>query len=140
MPSTRKLKITALAGGVGASKLLLGLYQVMDPSLLTIIVNTGDDIVLHGLKISPDLDIITYTLAGIVDTAKGWGFRGETFHALKRLARYGRPDWSDRKSTRLNSSHLGISYAVFCLKKKKGFSTLSMHITLETYVPGLGAG
>ena len=93
MPSTRKLKITALAGGVGASKLLLGLYQVMDPSLLTIIVNTGDDIVLHGLKISPDLDIITYTLAGIVDTAKGWGFRGETFHALKRLARYGRPDW-----------------------------------------------
>ncbi len=93
MPSTRKLKITALAGGVGASKLLLGLYQVMDPSLLTIIVNTGDDIVLHGLKISPDLDIVTYTLAGIVDTAKGWGFRGETFHALKRLARYGRPDW-----------------------------------------------
>src|SRR5437016_2876639 len=93
MPSKTKLKITALAGGVGASKLLLGLYEVMDPGLLTIIVNTGDDIVLHGLKISPDLDIVTYTLAGIVDTAKGWGFRGETFHALKRLARYGRPDW-----------------------------------------------
>src|SRR6266852_5817525 len=87
------LKITALAGGVGASKLLLGLYDVMDPSLLTIIVNTGDDIVLHGLKISPDLDIVTYTLAGVVDASKGWGFRGETFHALKRLATYGRPDW-----------------------------------------------
>jgi len=93
MPSKRKLKITALAGGVGASKLLLGLYEVMDPSLLTIIVNTGDDIVLHGLKISPDLDIVTYTLAGVVDASKGWGFRGETFHALKRLAAYGRPDW-----------------------------------------------
>jgi len=93
MPSKRKLKITALAGGVGASKLLLGLYEVMDPSLLTIIVNTGDDIVLHGLKISPDLDIVTYTLAGVVDASKGWGFRGETFHALKRLATYGRPDW-----------------------------------------------
>src|SRR5215467_4017807 len=86
-------KITALGGGVGASKLLLGFYEVMDPAELTIIVNTGDDIVLHGLKISPDLDIVTYTLAGMVDPAKGWGFRGETFHALKRLAVYGRPDW-----------------------------------------------
>ncbi len=87
------MKITALAGGVGGSKLLLGLYKEMDPSLLTIIVNTGDDIVLHGLKISPDLDIVTYTLAGVVDSAKGWGLRGETFHALKHLAGYGRPNW-----------------------------------------------
>src|SRR5437879_8298536 len=93
MPPAKKLKITALAGGVGASKLLLGLYEVMDPSLLTIIVNTGDDIVLHGLKISPDFDIVTYTLAGIMDASKGWGYRGETFHALKRLAAYGRPNW-----------------------------------------------
>ncbi len=74
------LKITALAGGVGASKLLLGLYELMDPADLTIIVNTGDDIVLHGLKISPDLDIVTYTLAGVVDHKKGWGLRAETFH------------------------------------------------------------
>jgi LPPG:FO 2-phospho-L-lactate transferase len=93
MPSKRNLKITALAGGVGASKLLLGLYEVMDPSSLTIIVNTGDDIVLHGLKISPDLDIVTYTLAGVVDASKGWGFQSETFHALKRLAGFGRPNW-----------------------------------------------
>ncbi len=93
MPPAKKLKITALAGGVGASKLLLGLYEVMDPRDLTIIVNTGDDLILHGLKISPDLDIVTYTLAGIVDMAKGWGIRGETFHALKRLAVYGRANW-----------------------------------------------
>jgi LPPG:FO 2-phospho-L-lactate transferase len=93
MASKRKLKITALAGGVGASKLLLGLYAVMDPSLLTIIVNTGDDIVMHGLKISPDLDIVTYTLAGVVDAAKGWGLRAETFHALKHLAGFGRANW-----------------------------------------------
>jgi LPPG:FO 2-phospho-L-lactate transferase len=93
MPSKAKLKITALAGGVGASKLLLGLYQEMDPADLTIIVNTGDDIVLHGLKISPDLDIVTYTLAGVVDTKKGWGLRAETFHALKHLAAYGRHNW-----------------------------------------------
>src|ERR1700756_5353511 len=93
MPSKSKLKITALAGGVGASKLLLGLYKEMNPRQLTIIVNTGDDIVLHGMNISPDLDIVTYTLAGIVDASKGWGFRNETFHALKHLAAYGRPNW-----------------------------------------------
>src|SRR2546426_5564871 len=93
MSPAKKLKITSLAGGVGASKLLLGLYEVMDPRLLTIIVNTGDDIVLHGLKISPDLDIVTYTLAGVVDSKKGWGLRAETFHALKHLAGYGRPNW-----------------------------------------------
>jgi LPPG:FO 2-phospho-L-lactate transferase len=86
-------KIAALAGGVGASKLLLGLYHEMDPRDLTIIVNTGDDIVLHGLKISPDLDIVTYTLAGVIDPKKGWGFRNETFHALKRLAVFGRENW-----------------------------------------------
>src|SRR5258708_9708017 len=91
MPSKTKLKITALAGGVGASKLLLGLYEVMAPALLTIIVNTGDDIVLHGLKISPDLDIVTYTLGGGVDSANGWGFRNESFHPLKHPAAYRHP-------------------------------------------------
>jgi LPPG:FO 2-phospho-L-lactate transferase len=85
--------IAALAGGVCASKLLLGLYQVADAASLTVIVNTGDDITLHGLKISPDLDIVTYTLAGIVDPKKGWGYRGETFHLLKRLAVFGRVNW-----------------------------------------------
>jgi LPPG:FO 2-phospho-L-lactate transferase len=93
MPAKTKLKITALAGGVGASKLLLGLYEVMDPADLTIIVNTGDDIILHGLKIAPDLDIVTYTLAGVVDPKKGWGLRAETFLALKHLAAYGHTNW-----------------------------------------------
>jgi LPPG:FO 2-phospho-L-lactate transferase len=93
MKANREMSIAALAGGVGASKLLLGLYDVVDPARLTAIVNTGDDITLHGLKISPDLDIVTYTLAGVIDPAKGWGFRGETFHALKRLAVFGRVNW-----------------------------------------------
>src|SRR5436853_4533775 len=93
MPAAEREKITTLAGGVGASKLLLGLYETMDPRDLTVIVNTGDDVTVHGLKISPDLDIVTYTLAGIVDTSKGWGFRGETYHALKRLAVFGRSNW-----------------------------------------------
>ena len=93
MKTAKQISITALAGGVGASKLLLGLYDVADPAKLTAIVNTGDDIVLHGLRISPDLDIVTYTLAGVIDSAKGWGFRGETFHTLKRLAVFGRVNW-----------------------------------------------
>ena len=93
MPSAKNKTVTALAGGVGASKLLLGLHDVIDPRNLTVIVNTGDDITLHGLRISPDLDIVTYTLAGIVDETKGWGYRGETFHALKRLAAFGRVNW-----------------------------------------------
>lgn len=87
------MEIAALAGGVGASKLLLGLSKVMDPRGLTIIVNTGDDIILHGLAISPDLDIVTYTLAGVVNAKTGWGFRNDTFVALKQLAAYGREDW-----------------------------------------------
>ncbi|MBZ5541871.1 MAG: 2-phospho-L-lactate transferase [Acidobacteriia bacterium] len=95
VPRARRpsLKLAALAGGVGASKLLLGLYAVCDPVKLDVIVNTGDDIVLHGLRISPDLDIVTYTLAGIVDAAKGWGFPAETFHVLERLRAYGREGW-----------------------------------------------
>ena len=93
-PAAAKPKnLIALAGGVGASKLLLGLHDVVDPRTLTVIVNTGDDITLYGLKISPDLDIVTYTLAGVVATKKGWGFQGETFNVLSRLGMFGRPSW-----------------------------------------------
>jgi LPPG:FO 2-phospho-L-lactate transferase len=87
------MEIAALAGGIGASKLLVGLSRAMDPRELTIIVNTGDDIVLHGLSISPDLDIVTYSLAGMVNPETGWGFRDETFRAHEQLAAYGRPAW-----------------------------------------------
>ncbi len=87
------MEIVALAGGVGASKLLLGMTRVMDARALTIVVNTGDDLVLHGLSISPDLDIVTYTLAGAVNPRMGWGLRGDTFSALEILRRYEREDW-----------------------------------------------
>ena len=89
-------KITAIAGGVGASKLLEGLAQVMPPEDLTIIVNTGDDVEMFGLYIAPDLDIVTYTLAGVVNPAMGWGLRDETFHCLESLLRYtGEERWSN---------------------------------------------
>ncbi len=87
------MRIVVLAGGVGGSKLLWGLTQEVGQDDLTAIVNTGDDIQLHGLKISPDLDIVTYTLAGVVDTDKGWGLAGDTFECLKILGRYGQPTW-----------------------------------------------
>lgn len=87
------MRVVALAGGVGASKLLLGLSRVLDPADLTIVANTGDDIVLHGLHVSPDLDTITYTLAGQVEERQGWGIAGDTFHLLEALRRYGRQTW-----------------------------------------------
>jgi LPPG:FO 2-phospho-L-lactate transferase len=87
------MKIVALAGGVGASKLLFGLARVMDSRRLTIIVNTGDDLAMHGLDISPDLDIVTYTLAGVVNEKTGWGFAGDTFQFRDRLAFFSGPQW-----------------------------------------------
>jgi LPPG:FO 2-phospho-L-lactate transferase len=87
------MDVAALAGGIGASKLLFGLNRVMDPLELTVVVNTGDDITLHGLAISPDLDIVTYTLAGLVNPDTGWGFRDESFRALDQLAVYGHSQW-----------------------------------------------
>jgi len=80
--------LTALAGGVGASKFLDGLCRAIPPENLSIIVNTGDDIELFGLYIAPDLDIVTYTLAGIVNPATGWGLEDDTFHCLDQLLRY----------------------------------------------------
>ena len=85
--------ITALAGGVGAARFLQGLVKVVPEEEITVIVNTGDDIELYGLHISPDLDIVMYTLAGIVDEEKGWGVRGDTFHCLDMLRRYGHETW-----------------------------------------------
>ena len=85
--------ITALAGGVGAAKLLTGLSKIIKQEDLTVIVNTGDDIDLHGLHISPDIDIVTYTLAGIVDEQKGWGIRDDQFLCLQMLSKLGQETW-----------------------------------------------
>jgi len=81
--------ITVLAGGVGAARFLSGLMQVTTPGDITAIVNTGDDVVLHGLHISPDLDTVTYTLAGAINPEMGWGLSGETWQAMDALKRYG---------------------------------------------------
>ncbi len=85
--------LTALAGGVGAAKFLAGLAAVVEPSEITAIVNTGDDFELHGLAISPDLDTVTYTLAGAVNPETGWGLRGETWTVMEELAARGGQAW-----------------------------------------------
>lgn len=80
--------IVALAGGVGAARFLSGLLQVVPPDEVTAIVNTGDDTVFHGLHVSPDLDTVTYTLAGAINADTGWGLAGETWAAMDALRRY----------------------------------------------------
>lgn len=85
--------IAVLAGGVGAAKFLAGLVRVIDPAATTAIVNVGDDVELHGLHISPDLDTVTYTLAGEVNPETGWGLAGESWQAMTMVTRYGGPDW-----------------------------------------------
>jgi len=88
-----KAMITALAGGVGAARFLTGLVKLINQKDLSVIVNTGDDIELFGLHISPDVDIVTYTLSGIVDEEKGWGIRGDTFHCLEALRKFKGETW-----------------------------------------------
>jgi LPPG:FO 2-phospho-L-lactate transferase len=85
--------ITVLAGGVGAARFLGGLVQVIEPSSVTAIVNVGDDTVMHGLHISPDIDTVTYTLAGAINPDTGWGLRDETWQAMDMVERYGGPSW-----------------------------------------------
>ena len=82
-----------MAGGVGGAKLCLGLARTLAPSDLQIIVNTGDDEDFYGLRVSPDLDTVTYTLAGIANPETGWGIKGETFAALGALRRLGLDAW-----------------------------------------------
>jgi LPPG:FO 2-phospho-L-lactate transferase len=85
--------ITALAGGVGAARFLRGLLEVRDPDDVTAVVNTGDDVVLHGLHVSPDIDTVVYTLAGAVNPETGWGLAGETWTVMDALERYGGLTW-----------------------------------------------
>lgn len=85
--------IVTLAGGVGAARFLEGVVQVVDPSQVTAIVNTGDDMVMHGLYISPDLDIVICTLADQIDRKQGWGIVDDTYNCMEWLTKLGAPNW-----------------------------------------------
>lgn len=132
--------IVALAGGVGAAKFLSGLSRVIDPSRLGVIVNTGDDIWMHGLRVSPDLDILTYTLAGIVDEVKGWGIRGDTFESLRQLGQLGAETWfqlgdRDMATHIFRTSHLRagfpLSHITNMIKEALGVSVKILPMTDE---------
>ncbi len=124
--------IAALGGGVGAAKFLEGLSSVIEDELLNIIVNTGDDIKLGGLNISPDVDTIIYRLSGVVDKKKGWGLEGDTFNFLNSLKRFGLETWfniGDQDiATHIYRTHLkskGISATEITSKIAKAFKVPS---------------
>jgi len=85
--------VIALCGGVGGAKLVFGLTRILAPEDLTVIVNTGDDFRHLGLHVSPDIDTVTYTLAGLSDRERGWGLAGETWGFMSALRRLGGEDW-----------------------------------------------
>jgi LPPG:FO 2-phospho-L-lactate transferase len=85
--------IAVLAGGVGAARFLEGLVQVVSQEQITVIANTGDDHDFYGLHVSPDIDIVMYTLAGIVDKRNGWGISNDTYNTMQQLTSYGYEDW-----------------------------------------------
>src|SRR5215813_12129261 len=85
--------IVVLAGGVGAARFLQGVVQVVPQEQITVIANTGDDREFYGLHVSPDIDIVMYTLAGIVDEKNGWGIANDTYHTMQQLTQYGNEDW-----------------------------------------------
>ncbi len=127
--------ITALGGGVGAAKFLKGLSQILRDELLTVIVNTGDDIEISGLKISPDVDTIIYWLSGTVDREKGWGIKGDSFHCLESLGRFGIETWfniGDRDlATHIYRTHLrnsGFSSSEIASKVAKAFQINNIKI------------
>ncbi len=85
--------LTVLCGGVGAARLVTGLSQVVEESALCCVINVGDDLVVHGLHVSPDIDTVTYTLAGLHNEATGWGVTDESWRVMDELAEIGGPVW-----------------------------------------------
>lgn len=117
--------ITVLAGGVGAARFLAGLLRVVDPATVTAVVNVGDDLQLHGLHISPDLDTVTYTLAGQINPETGWGLAGESWRVMDELDAYGGQTWF-RLGDRDLATHL---YRTQRLSEGAPLSTVTAEIT-----------
>lgn len=112
------MRVAALAGGVGAGKFLRGLVRVVPGDRVTVIGNTGDDLILHGLHISPDLDSVAYWLAGVADRERGWGRAGETFRTLEELRRLEGEAW-------FGLGDLDLATHLFRTQRLSGGATLS---------------
>jgi LPPG:FO 2-phospho-L-lactate transferase len=124
--------LAVLTGGTGGAKLIQGLSAETDPAELVIVCNTADDFVFHGLHISPDLDTIAYTLAGVADTERGWGIKGDTFATLEWIGKYGGERWfkvGDRDlathltRTRLLNEGLTLTQATEKISKALGVTS-----------------
>ncbi len=113
------MRVTALAGGVGAGKFLRGLVRAVAPSDVTVVVNTADDIQMHGLHVSPDLDSVTYWLGDAMDSERGWGRREETFRAMTELGRF------DPEAAWFNLGDLDLATHLFRTRLLREGSTLS---------------
>jgi len=119
--------VVLLVGGVGGAKLAYGLNQILAPEQLTVIVNTGDDFWHYGLRICPDLDTITYTLAGLVDTSHGWGIAEDTTVTLDALSQFGQQPWF-RLGDRDLATHM---YRTEALRDGKTLTQITQNITSE---------
>ncbi len=132
--------IGVLCGGVGAARFLKALRGVIDPADVVGIVNTGDDTVLHGLSISPDIDTITYTLAGAIDPVRGWGLVDETWTAMESLARYAavRPEGSAAAPTWFNLGDRDLAthfYRTARLREGASLATVTAEVACAWGVP-----
>jgi LPPG:FO 2-phospho-L-lactate transferase len=125
------MRVTALAGGTGAAKLLRGLSACIDPGALTVIGNTGDDAEVWGLHVSPDLYSVMYALAGVLDIRRGWGRADETFHCLAAMASFGAPTWFGLGDRDL-ATHIARTHALAAGQ--------SLSAITATLVRGLGVG
>ena len=132
--------ITVLAGGVGAARYLSGLQRVVPPSEITAIVNTADDTVLHGLAISPDLDTVTYTLAGLIDPERGWGLVDESWRAMGALDRFTahRPEGSAAGGTWFNLGDQDLATHLYRTGRLAEGATLTAVTAEITAAFGLG--
>ncbi len=121
----KRSSVVALAGGVGAARFLDGLTRVIEPERVFIIGNTADDAEIHGLHISPDLDTVTYTLAGLANPQHGWGLRGDSFRCLEALGRLGADTWFQLGDLDL-ATHL---YRTQRLRQRATLSEVTSEIT-----------
>jgi LPPG:FO 2-phospho-L-lactate transferase len=141
--------IVVLTGGTGGAKLIEGLAAEVESAELTIICNTGDDCVFHGLHISPDIDTVTYTLAGLIDDAKGWGIKGDTFTTLEQLGRLGADTWfklGDKdlathiRRTGLLSERVRLSQATDLIRRTFGIKAAILPMSDDRVETRLRAG
>ena len=129
-------RVVALAGGVGAARFLAGLVRVVPPAEITVIVNTGDDRDFFGLRVCPDLDIITYTLAGCVRRDTGWGIEGDTGECLRALSRFRSDTWFELGASAAVccAAYLGV-ILLFCLSPSEREDVGKLFAKLRSFLP-----